>query len=72
MEGSSGQMFDFVVSIFDRLPAIREILGAGTLFGYAVFGPDFSPMTFMVKPPGAFVCLGLLLGVMNIIKRGRV
>lgn len=54
------------------LGAIREILGAGTLFGYAVFGPDFSPMTFMVKPPGAFVCLGLLLGVMNIIKRGRV
>ncbi len=54
------------------LGAIREILGTGSLFGHAVFGPDFSPMTFMVKPPGAFVCLGLLLGVMNIIKRGRV
>ncbi|MFH1242403.1 MAG: electron transport complex subunit E [Pseudomonadota bacterium] len=54
------------------LGAIREILGNGTLFGQALFGPDFAPFAFMVKPPGAFVCLGILLGVMNIISRGRV
>jgi electron transport complex protein RnfE len=55
------------------LGAIREVLGAGTLFSsISVFGPDFSPFSFMVQPPGAFVCLGILLGVMNIIKRGRV
>jgi electron transport complex protein RnfE len=54
------------------LGAIREVFGAGTLFGYSVFGPEFEPFAFMVKPPGAFVCLGLLLGVMNIISRGRV
>ncbi len=54
------------------LGAIREILGNGTFFGLALFGPDFSPFAFMVKPPGAFVCLGFLLGVMNIISRGRV
>lgn len=55
------------------LGAIREILGAGTLFSkITLFGPDFIPFSFMVKPPGAFVCLGLLLGVMNIISRGRV
>ena len=54
------------------LGAIREILGNGTFFGLALFGPDFSPFVFMVKPPGAFVCLGFLLGVMNIISRGRV
>lgn len=55
------------------LGAIREILGAGTLFSkISVFGPDFYPFSFMVQPPGAFVCLGILLGVMNIIKRGRV
>jgi electron transport complex protein RnfE len=53
--------------------AIREILGAGTLFSkISLFGPDFLPFSFMVKPPGAFVCLALLLGVMNIISRGRV
>ncbi|MBL7174823.1 MAG: electron transport complex subunit E [Desulfobacteraceae bacterium] len=55
------------------LGAIREILGAGTLFSkITLFGPDFLPFSFMVKPPGAFVCLGLLLGVMNIISRRRV
>ncbi len=55
------------------LGAIREILGAGTLFSkITIFGPEFIPFSFMVKPPGAFVCLGLLLGVMNIISRGRV
>ena len=54
------------------LGAIREILGNGTLFGLSLFGPDFSPFVFMVKPPGAFVCLGILLGAMNIIRRGRI
>jgi electron transport complex protein RnfE len=54
------------------LGAIREILGNGTLFGFSLFGPDFAPFVFMVKPPGAFVCLGILLGAMNIISRGRV
>jgi electron transport complex protein RnfE len=61
----------FTVSL-TVLGAIREILGNGTLFGHALFGAGFEPFTFMVKPPGAFVCLGLLLGVMNIISRGRV
>jgi electron transport complex protein RnfE len=55
------------------LGAIREILGAGTLFSQiTLFGPDFAPFTFFVKPPGAFVCLALLLGVMNIISKGGV
>lgn len=54
------------------LGAIREILGNGTFFGFSLFGPDFSPFVFMVKPPGAFVCLGILLGAINIISRGRV
>lgn len=54
------------------LAAFREILGNGTLFDYALFGPDFSPFTFMIRPPGAFISLGLFLGAMNIISRGRV
>ena len=31
----------------------------------AVFGPSFQPFSFMVEAPGAFVCLGLMLCVMN-------
>jgi electron transport complex protein RnfE len=53
--------------------AIREILGAGTIsipFSdqvISVFGPSFQPFTFMVEAPGAFVCLGLLLGLMDLV-----
>ncbi|MBF0201040.1 MAG: electron transport complex subunit E [Desulfamplus sp.] len=49
------------------LSAVREILGTGTLLGNPVFGPNFQPFTFMVEAPGAFVCLGLLLCMMNLI-----
>jgi electron transport complex protein RnfE len=53
--------------------AVREILGAGTIsvpFSETVinvFGPSFQPFTFMVEAPGAFVCLGLLLGLMDLV-----
>ncbi|RLB96203.1 MAG: electron transport complex subunit RsxE, partial [Deltaproteobacteria bacterium] len=44
----------------------REIFGAGTWLGKSVFGASFQPFTFMVEAPGAFVCLGLLLCIMNL------
>jgi electron transport complex protein RnfE len=48
------------------LAAIREVFGSGTLLGHTLFGPGFQPFTFMVLAPGAFVCLGLLLALMNL------
>ena len=54
------------------LAGIREAFGAGTIsipFSDTViqlFGPSFQPFTFMVEAPGAFVCLGLMLAVMNL------
>jgi electron transport complex protein RnfE len=49
------------------LAAIREILGKGTFFNIPVFGPSFQPFGFMVEAPGAFVCLGLMLCIMNLL-----
>jgi len=49
------------------LGALREVLGTGMFFGTMVFGSSFKPFTFMVQAPGAFVCLGLMLCVMNLI-----
>ena len=49
------------------LGALREVLGTGMFFGAMVFGSSFKPFTFMVQAPGAFVCLGLMLCVMNLI-----
>lgn len=46
------------------LGIIREILGAGTLFGTAIL-PDLQPIIVMILPPGGFILLGLILGAIN-------
>ena len=51
--------------------SIREILGAGTWFGHTLFGESFEPFAFMVRAPGAFLCLGVILGLMNAWSRKR-
>jgi len=32
-----------------------------------VLGASFEPFKFLVAAPGAFICLGLMLGIMNIL-----
>jgi electron transport complex protein RnfE len=49
------------------LAIIREVFGNGTFYNIPVFGPSFKPFSFMVQAPGAFVCLGLMLCMMNIL-----
>jgi electron transport complex protein RnfE len=46
---------------------LREILGTGTFMGASLFGPSFEPFAFVVSAPGAFVCLGLMLCIMNLL-----
>lgn len=49
------------------LGSLREIWGNGTWFGHAVMWDGFEPFRIMVKAPGAFICLGLILAGMNLI-----
>ena len=53
------------------LGAVREVLGSGSLTFWEtpiqLFGPSFQPFTFMIEAPGAFVSLGLMLCVMNLL-----
>ena len=58
----------FTISLF-VLGLIRELLGAGTLLEIPVMWEGFAPFAFMLKPPGAFVALGILLGFMNLISQ---
>jgi len=60
-----GMGIGFTISL-SVLGSIREIFGAGTWNGMEIFGPSFQPFTFMVEAPGAFVCLGLMLAIMNL------
>ena len=46
------------------LGLIREFLGSGKLFDYAIYPEDFG-MTLFVLAPGAFIALGYLVAVFN-------
>ncbi|HHU49515.1 MAG TPA: electron transport complex subunit E [Clostridiales bacterium] len=53
------------------LGAIRELLGAGTIFGVSLFGQGFEPAIIMILPPGAFITLGLILALLNKLDQKR-
>ncbi|MBN2034745.1 MAG: electron transport complex subunit E [Deltaproteobacteria bacterium] len=61
-----GMGIGFTISLV-ILASIREVLGNGTFYKIPLFGPTFEPFAFMVTAPGAFVCLGLMLCVMNLL-----
>jgi electron transport complex protein RnfE len=44
--------------------SIRELLGNGTVFGFPVWGEALK-IFLIILPPGAFITLGLLLGMFN-------
>lgn len=50
------------------LGGIRELLGAGSLYGFNVLGPAYQPAIIMILPPGAFVTLGFLMALNNWMK----
>jgi electron transport complex protein RnfE len=53
------------------LGAVRELIGTGAITLYEtpiqIMGPSFQPFKFVVEAPGAFVCLGLMLCIMNML-----
>ena len=51
------------------ISAIREILGNGTILDIPL--GISSPAIIMILPPGGFLTLGLILGIMNVIKNKR-
>lgn len=65
-----GMGLGFTLALF-VLGAVRELFGSGTLLGYAVFGSSYQPLILMILPPGAFIAMGLLLAVMNLIDARR-
>ncbi|MFO7983404.1 MAG: electron transport complex subunit E [Desulfuromonadales bacterium] len=59
-----GMGVGFTLALF-VLGAVRELFGAGTIFGVSLFGAAYQPLLLMILPPGAFISLGLLLAGMN-------
>ena len=65
-----GMGLGFTVALF-LVAALREIFGNGTFFGISLLGENFEPVLMMVLPPGGFITLGLLLGLINKISMIR-
>ena len=55
------------VASLTLLGCVRELLGAGSLFGFALF-PETTNLLLFVLPPGAFISLGYLIAVINKFK----
>ncbi len=53
------------------LGSIREILGAGSIFGKMLFGPNFEPALIFIMPPGAFILLGILIAIFNSVRKKK-
>ena len=49
---------------------IRELLGAGTLFGLPVMPSFYTPITVFVLPAGGFFVFGLLIALANKLQGG--
>ncbi len=59
-----GQSLGFGLAL-SSIAAVREILGTGMFFGIRVLPDAWPDWVIMVLPPGAFLTLGLLLGLVN-------
>ncbi|MBO5973246.1 MAG: electron transport complex subunit E [Clostridia bacterium] len=49
------------------LASIREIIGAGTIYGIPLFGANYQPVTMIVQAPGGFLCLGILIAAFQVV-----
>jgi len=50
------------------LGTVRELLGAGSVFGFALL-PETTNLLLFILPPGAFITLGYLIAIVNRFKK---
>ncbi|MDE5598035.1 MAG: electron transport complex subunit RsxE, partial [Lachnospiraceae bacterium] len=48
--------------------AVRELIGAGTLFGVSIMPESYVPCSIFIMAPGAFFVLATLTAIQNKIK----
>jgi len=59
-----GMGLGFTIALI-AIGAFRELLGAGTLFGYGIMPESFTPIAMFVQAPGAFLVLAMLTALQN-------
>ena len=53
------------------ISSVREILGNGTWAGFSVMPEAYQPALMFILPSGGFLTLGIILGVINLLKERR-
>ncbi|MDY0295713.1 MAG: electron transport complex subunit E [Acidobacteriota bacterium] len=61
-----GLGFAFALTL---LGSVREILGAGSVFGWSFLPEGSTTILLFILSPGAFITLGFLIALINVIRR---
>lgn len=68
----TGLGFTFAITV---LAFFRELIGAGSIFGYGIMPDAYVPLIIAILPPGAFIFLGFMIAfvkfVSSVKNRGR-
>lgn len=67
MADGVGMGIGFTVAL-TLLGSVRELFGAGSVFGVALL-PETSNILLFILPPGAFLTLGYLIAIINKLKK---
>lgn len=51
--------------------SIREIIGTGKIWDLVLLGEHYNPVLIAILSPGAFITLGLLIGLFNLLEQRR-
>ncbi|MCB5251602.1 MAG: electron transport complex subunit E [Candidatus Cloacimonadaceae bacterium] len=65
-----GMGLGFTLSL-SLVGSVREIIGAGTWLGFKVTPLTYDPMLVAILAPGAFISLGFLMALMNMLKEKK-
>ncbi|OQA57460.1 MAG: Electron transport complex protein RnfE [Candidatus Atribacteria bacterium ADurb.Bin276] len=55
--------------VITAIGVVRELFGYGSILSFQVFPSNYNGMMFMVFPPGAFLLIGLYIGILNHLSR---
>ncbi|MBQ4159891.1 MAG: electron transport complex subunit E [Clostridia bacterium] len=62
-----GMGLGFTVAL-SLISTVRELLGAGTIWGVQILGAAYEPMLVFILAPGGFIVLGLLIAIIQLIR----
>ena len=63
-----GMGLGFTVALV-LVATVREVLGNGTWMGISLFGANYPAALFFIMAPGGFITLGLLMGLVNKLRK---